>query len=257
MKRILINTAIVLIALIIISVLIGLFLRGKEKTCKRDAGPEAIEACSFLILAYPSDSKRAEFLLRRAGQYFKIDSYKEGMKDFNTLLELNESEKVVLTTGEISGVYESLAILNLKLNNEGETLKYVNLSIQNGSKNPMLYMIKGEINIKRKKYSIALINFKIAENLKFNNPDLYFNFGVIYNAMGKYGNAYRSLKRVDVKKYSPHKVARYHKLLGVSAHKLSFYEEARRSFQKALDIEPDRDCSKAIRDIDKYLGTSQ
>ena len=66
MKRILIKAAIGLGMLVIMVVLIGLFVRGKEKVCKRDAGPEAIEACSFLISLAQSDSMRAELLSKRS-----------------------------------------------------------------------------------------------------------------------------------------------------------------------------------------------
>jgi len=248
------------IGLGLLSVIVGscyLFISAKTKTCHKDASPKSITACSFLINCPFSDSWRAEFLLRRAWQYSTIDSYKEGIKDFNVLLNLNETKKVSLTAKEMSVVYGSLAILNFKLHNDEEALKYVNISIQNGSKEPEFYMLKSEINIKRKEYSKALMNLKIAENFKFNKPELYFNFGVVYSAMGKYDEAYRNLKKVDANKYAPNEILRYNKLLGISAYKLSLYEEAREAFQKVLDKGYDPECAKALSDIDKYLGTTQ
>ncbi|MEA3306722.1 MAG: hypothetical protein U9Q34_02955, partial [Elusimicrobiota bacterium] len=230
---------------------------GKVKACRKDAGPKAIAACSFLIKGAFSDSWKVKFLLRRAWQYSKIGSYKAGIKDFNVLLDLNETKQVPLTADEMSVVYKGLAILNFKLDNDVEVLKYVNILIQNGLKDPELYMLKSEINIKRKEYSTALMNLKIAENFKFNKPDLYFNFGVVYNAMRKYEAAYRNLKKVDTGKYAPDKIVRYNKLLGISAYKLSLYEEARQSFQKALDRHSDAECAEAIKEINEYLGVKQ
>jgi tetratricopeptide (TPR) repeat protein len=255
MKKLLINLAVGLGVLLVIGALVGLFVRGKSKSCWKDASPEAIEACSFLINCFPSNSMRAKVIMQRAGQYSEIDSYRNGINDYNALLKFNESKQVDLTVEELREVYEGLAILNSKLHYDKETLKYVNDAIQNGSKNSALYMIKGEINLKRKKYSKALLDFKIAEKLKLNTPELHFNFGVIYSSLRKYKDAYRSLKKVDTKKFCSYKLIEYHKLLGASANKLFFYEEARSSFQKVLDINYDADCARAIRDIDKYLGT--
>ncbi len=130
MKRLLINFAVGLGGLLVIALLIGFFIIGKSKACRKDAGPEAIEACSFLITLSPSDSRRAEFLMTRAWQYSTIGSYRKGIKDFNALLKFNESKQVDLTVEELRKVYEGLAILNFKLNKDEETLKYVNISIQ-------------------------------------------------------------------------------------------------------------------------------
>ena len=237
-------------------ILFVVFVRSKTQACGSENPSEAIAACSFMIKHIPVDRSKVQFLIFRAWQYSRIGSDKEGIEDFNTLLKFHETKHIPMTDEVMAGIHEGLAILNYNLDNDEEALKYADISIQNGSKEPMLYMIRGKINVNVKNYSQGLIDLKIAENLKFNEPDLYLNLGSAYIGIGDYEEAYRSLKKVNLQESSPNEKARHNKLLGATCFKLGLYEEAKQSLQKILDagIECSA-CSSTIKYIDKSLGS--
>jgi len=132
---------------------LNILLSARRKDCLEVDGTKAIEACTFLINNHTS-SYRAGYLVRRATLLEKAGRWDEVLADLSEIISMKVSGQV--PPEQILAAYESLVKISLKKGDTAGVKKYLELSAQNGSKDPEVYISLARIYMEDKKFQEAL-----------------------------------------------------------------------------------------------------
>jgi tetratricopeptide (TPR) repeat protein len=200
------------------------FLSFKKKDCLEGKGQQAIEACTFLINGHTS-SYRAEYLIRRAELLEKENRLDEVIADLNEVISLRSLAQV--TPERVVAAYGSLVRLNYKKGDLAEVRKYLELAVQNGSKEPEIYVSLAGIYVEEKKYQEALNLLETAGGFEQAKKHPYYNAQAsAYEGLNDYKKAYAALK-TGLTVPAPRPVlAATSKHLGLVCFELKSYKEA-------------------------------
>ena len=122
---------------------------------------------------------------------------------------------------------------------DGNCLKFINLSIDKDSKDPKPYYIKASTLNYMKKYEEAVVSFRLAVSLKADNPESYTGLGDSYYNLKKFDLALESYKKATEQKGAPDRpfsmIAQIYSELKDNDKALEAYNIAKSKIQKGSD----------------------
>ncbi len=200
------------------------FISSKKKACLEGEGPQAIEACTFLIEGHTSGYK-AECLSRRAYLLAKEGKWDQVVADQNEVVALKASAQV--PPALMLSAYESLADVASRQGDAAGLEKYLELAARSGSKRPEVYLALSEIYSGEKKFQEALGLLETAGGLQAEKKHPYYNdLASAYEGLNDYGKAYDALKTaLDIPAPRP-VLAATAKHMGFVCYELKRYKDA-------------------------------
>ncbi|MDO8805274.1 MAG: hypothetical protein Q7R35_12695 [Elusimicrobiota bacterium] len=222
-------------------------LRYKSKACTKGSGPEAIEACSFMINYFPADFMKVLFLSTRVSHYEKAGNKTEALADLVRIAKLWDSGRVKASDKTRLFVYDRLATLNSELGKEADVKKYSDLAIKIGTKEPAVYVSRAAFYINTMQYREAIEDLKQAEQMGYDKPPLFFNYGAAYLKLGDHASAFPRLYKAEQLMSAPEDKARLNRMLGQACFETKRDAEARQRLQSVLDSGvPCPECSEMV-----------
>jgi tetratricopeptide (TPR) repeat protein len=215
--------------------------------CRNGEGARAIASCSMVIKYVPINSAKVTSLNCRAAQYEKISLKNEALADLAASARLVESGGGAMSGDTLAPMYGRLAILNHKLTNDADVLKYADLAVQNGSTDPDVYMVRAFLNLGLDKNAEALADLQKSESLGYKQPQLYFNYASAYRGLGNYAKAYTLLKEAEPTMLTPDDMNRFNRVMGFTCFELRHYAESIAYLKKyAASGEVCQECVSAM-----------
>jgi|GEM_PF-1936017 len=198
------------------------YLDAKRKGCTEGVGRQAIEDCGFLIKGHTAGYS-AEYLLRRAQLLEKEKRWDEVISDLNQVI----SSKEKVQPAQVLAAYTSLVRINSQKGNSAEVRKYLELAVQNGSKDPGILIGLAGIYIEEKQFQEALGLLAGAGEVDKARKHPYYNMlASAYEGLNDYQKAYAALKEALTVSAPRPVLAATSKHLGLVCFELKSYKEA-------------------------------
>lgn len=138
------------------------------------------------ILDLNPDHRHA--LMMRAYIYTELNLYKNARMDYEHLLHLEPNNE---------NVFLGLVLLNDKDNRPKEAMDQINQLIQKNPQRADFYAVRAEMEMNRKAYEAAELDFIKAIELEPKNTTFYVNRALFYMATGRKSEARQDLKEAS------------------------------------------------------------
>lgn len=168
---------------------------------------EALESYTTGLNLAPDN---VSILLCRASLYLLLDNRERALDDYSQILKLNpdhvdalfyrayiysvkrdykrariDYEQLLTVDVRHEKGLIGLAILNDKSGRPREAIEQINNVIQFFPNHATGYSVRGDMELRRKQYELAMFDFERAIELEPSNPDYYINRGCLYLALKK------------------------------------------------------------------------
>jgi len=246
--------AILVIVLVVTNSIKKAYLKAARE-CLKGTGQPAISACIDAIKSSPDPDIKMGLLISRSDHYWKAGQIKEALTDSYAALELKGKANIDLPPDVLAQLYRSLVLLNSKAGNSAEALKFADLAIQNGSKEPLVYLTRATHFVAAEDYISALPDLNKAEELGLRLLSVYYGQGRAYMELKNYQKAYTCFKSAEALNTDPRYADSLSPELGLTCFALKRYEEAIPYLKRALAAGAPcvEECSAALAVSQKAL----